>query len=191
MTHDQEQRAPRGYTSSPCPGCQQAGLRPKNEVCHKCRDLMQDGKTHREGIRKESDITLVRLGTEAESNPPFRNPSSRHYYTDSASQTLEALSNAFWTLVLMLCQQEQDTYNPDVPLFYNVLHGISLGKRLEVFRIRSDHLAATRALEALIREAIKLAYQDGLWRGSDLLQSLAAGEITTAQFESDRAGKRK
>lgn len=156
-------------TTKACHGCGTAGApRPVDEVCGRCRELLRAGAAA--GQEKESPGRLYRLTAEWPS-----------FY--SAGSSTVRLGKAI-ALVARAAMKPHRTppYADQVcelpPAGGQVNYFSTYDERATTWRGSRKFAEALQALDFEIREALSRAYAAGKQDGSNLLLSIASGEVT-------------
>lgn len=182
-------------TRKPCPGCGETPIipRPADRVCDACQRLMDEATARRAALAAD-DRRFYRAPKYVGSfrhfsipGEPQKDGDGRHIeYNDRMSKRLaaafEQLARRCLEPVPYEVQQERGTDYKEIELLFPDRTAIGFEHQGQLVLARPEDVAVIRELYALICEALKTAEAAGLATGSDLLGQLAAGRLTTGDF---------
>lgn len=185
----------KGETAKACPGCGEVGLRSANEVCWRCKELLEEAKAAR--ARQAQDTTYQVYDVPA-TFPWYRAPTNS---SDSAmwlaSRELRSLEERLREMVKAL------VHSIGIPAVGTELYHLNRSKlftfpkgyRLEYsfadrqLLLQPETAQALDQLDSTIQAALVAAYEAGKREGAHLLHQLASGEITVTAFNEQAMKK--
>ena len=169
-----------GWTKKPCEGCGE-GPHPKDQLCHDCKKLIEDGKAAREARR---------LATEAGDKMYVEVPNYLlgPYYgrrSSTREDPKERIQKQLLALIESIGEKPSDVWRGDeTKRVENLFDRKYVSERpcMTVLCIRKDQVEHIRLLLTAIHEITAHAFQVGKQEGTNLLTGLAAGEVSIDQF---------
>lgn len=184
-------------TRKPCPACGQVdSYRPAAEICSDCKALIADGKQYREDkIKDAGALTFCKTP----SSYLFLEVENDQSYADRHEEPRSRLEKAFDEVIsLLLSPIPEGLHSPSEPIdrpFYDGPWVVNPRRVLEGYRrdgwmmCRPKAIPAIYALDEAIRFALVSTAKAERRRGSDIVLSLAAGDMTIDDFNRKSTGK--
>jgi len=179
----------KGETTLPCPGCHEPGLRKKDEVCWRCKKLLEEAKAAR--ARQEQDTGHQVYDVPA-TFPWYHAPANSETRRELRSHE-ERLRVLMKTLVHSIGTQAlgTETYNPN----RSKLFTFPKGHRLEYsfydsqLLLKPETAQTLDQLDTTLQATLVAAYEEGKRDGARLLLQLAGGDITVTAFNEQALQK--
>lgn len=165
-------------TRKPCPGCRKEADRPVGGVCRECEDFLRAGRASAEAAsRKREKTSYYRLSRDW----------PHIFHLNGAA--IKNLPHALQDLARAVMSPATKTVTPydekvlELPRSgEGITYFTTYDRDATVWSCSKRVAEAIEKMDLALREALRLAYEDGKREGSSFLMQLARGNISVNQL---------